>query len=280
MVMATALDNADNAHALVISQHAEFKHALEPTSLDSAYRVATLAAKIGIGGVRSPEEALIRIMHGRTLGITAMQALRFVYVVNGRPSVDSTLMRALCLSHPDCEEFAPLKTTPVMATFRAKRRGHEPVTLTWTLEDARRARLAEKESWRMYPAQMLRARVTADLARLVFPDAVAGLPLREDFEPPSVTSWQPEQRPESESCARVEDGVRDPVCDAEADETEAEAPVQPAQDSVSDERAPRRADRPRNLAEIWQEQMEAAYREAAAVEAAHERRAAEEAVQS
>jgi hypothetical protein len=95
MVMATALDNADNAHALVISQHAEFKHALEPTSLDSAYRVATLAAKIGIGGVRSPEEALIRIMHGRTLGITAMQALRFVYVVNGRPSVDSTLMRAL-----------------------------------------------------------------------------------------------------------------------------------------------------------------------------------------
>jgi hypothetical protein len=70
----------------------------------------------------------LRIMHGRTLGITAMQALRFVYVVNGRPSVDSTLMRALCLSYPDCEEFAPLKTTPVMATFRAKRRGHEPVS--------------------------------------------------------------------------------------------------------------------------------------------------------
>ena len=119
MVMATALDNADNVHALVISPHAEFKHALEPTSLDSAYRVATLAAKIGIGGVRSPEEALIRIMHGRTLGITAMQALRFVYVVNGRPSVDSTLMRALCQSHPDREEFAPRKTAPLITTFRA-----------------------------------------------------------------------------------------------------------------------------------------------------------------
>jgi hypothetical protein len=46
------------------------------------------------------------------------------------------------------------------------------VTLNWTLEDARRARLAEKESWRMYPAQMLRVRATADLVRLVFPDAV------------------------------------------------------------------------------------------------------------
>jgi hypothetical protein len=148
MVMATALDNTDNAHALVISQHAEFKHALEPTSLDSAYPVATLAAKIGIGGVRSPEEALIRIMHGRTLGITAMQALRFVYVVNRRPSVDSTLMRALCLSHPDCEEFAPLKTTSEGRRRAVDARRNQllgrPLTQALTAENGGRRWLARR----------------------------------------------------------------------------------------------------------------------------------------
>src|ERR1700722_2119520 len=176
MTMAT-IDNRETLQPFASLQPGSFKHALEPTSLEAAYRVATVAAKIGIGGVRSPEEALIRIMHGRTLGITSMQALRFVYVVNGRAAVDSTLLRALCLSHPDCEEFALVESTPQGATFRARRRGYAAVTLTWTLEDAKRARLLEKDSWRAYPAQMLRARVTADLARLVFPDAVAGLPV-------------------------------------------------------------------------------------------------------
>ena len=50
----------------------------------AAYRVASVAAKIGIGGVKSPEEALTRIMHGRSRGITAMQALPFVYLIGGR----------------------------------------------------------------------------------------------------------------------------------------------------------------------------------------------------
>src|SRR4029077_6020412 len=86
-------------------------------------------------------------------------------------------------------------TTPEIATFRAKRRGHEAVTLTWTLQDAKRARLLEKDIWRTYPAQMLRARVTADLARLVFPDAVAGLPIPEDPEHSTVAVEPQEQHP-------------------------------------------------------------------------------------
>src|SRR3984957_18619148 len=176
MTMAT-IDNRETLQPFATLQPDSFKHALEPTSLEAAYRVATVAAKIGIGGVRSPDEALIRIMHGRTLGITWRRALLFVYVINGRPAVDSTLLRGLCLSHPDCEEFALLESTPQAATFRARRRGHAAVTLTWTLEDAKRARLLEKDSWRAYPAQMLRARVTGGLAQRVFAGGAAGLPV-------------------------------------------------------------------------------------------------------
>ena len=46
-----------------------FKLALEPTSFDGALKVAGMVAKIGMCGVKSPEEALIRIAAGRELGI-------------------------------------------------------------------------------------------------------------------------------------------------------------------------------------------------------------------
>lgn len=172
---------ASNGAAMVVVQDTAFRQALEPGSLESAYKIASMAAKIGIGGVKTPEDALIRIMHGRTLGISAAVALQFVFVINGRAGIDATLMRALCLAHPACEEFACLETTDKIATFRAKRKGQPATTLSWTIEQARAAKLDTKDVWRAYTAEMLRARATSSLARLVFPEAIAGLPAVEEL---------------------------------------------------------------------------------------------------
>jgi hypothetical protein len=193
-------------------------------------------------------------MHGRSLGITAMQALRFVYLINGRAGVDATLMRALCLTHPDCEEFVLLESTPQVATFRARRRGHEAVTLSWTLEDARRARLSDRDTWRAYPAQMLRARVTAELARLVFPDAVAGLVMSEAAEE------TPSERASAEEVPDVPSGTS--AADASAPALAARTEDSVDSDNVDYPVPARRLGgarrEPKLVGDIWQE-MEEAY---------------------
>ncbi len=75
-----------------------FRMALEPTTLEQAFNIAGIIATCRICGCETTEDALVRIMTGRSLGLTTMQSLRGVYVVNGRPGLDATLMHAICIA--------------------------------------------------------------------------------------------------------------------------------------------------------------------------------------
>ena len=50
-----------------------------------------------------PENVAVAIAMGMELGVSPMQAIQGIAVINGRPSVWGDLMLALCRSHPDCD---------------------------------------------------------------------------------------------------------------------------------------------------------------------------------
>lgn len=167
----------DNNKALAVRTDDAFAKALEPTSFESAMKCAEIIHKTGIGGCKSPEEALVKIMAGRSQGMSAIDSLRLVYVVNGKPGFDATFIRAKCLRLPECEYFEPVpgEVTSEKATFRAKRRGREEQRVTFTLEQAKQAKLADKDNYKNWTSDMLVARATTQLARRVFPEATAGM---------------------------------------------------------------------------------------------------------
>ncbi len=154
------------------------RNAFEPRDWVEAAKVAEALSRSGMlpRSIQRPEAALAILIQGRELGLTVMQSLRSIYVVDGKPTLSAQLMHALCLRHPACEYFALVEASDQSATWETKRRGAPtPVRVVFSRADAERAGLAGKDNWKKYPRQMLSARACSELARAVYPDAVGNL---------------------------------------------------------------------------------------------------------
>jgi hypothetical protein len=121
------------------------------------------------------------IMYGLEIGLGPMAALRGIVMIEGRPTLYAETQRALILAAG--HDLWIEESTIARAMVSGRRRGAEKVTrLAWTMEDARRARLDQKNVWRAYPREMLLARASAALARAVFPDVIGGLGAAEELD--------------------------------------------------------------------------------------------------
>ena len=158
-----------------------------------------------------PQDALIVLMAGRELGFAPMQSLRMLSVIKGKVTLSADATVALVRRSGECVEWRCVETTRERATYTTRRKGDtEPTVLTWTIEQATRAGLVGGQGWRSYPEAMLRARCASALARIVYPDLVAGI-----YDPDELAAPLDAPRPQVET-------VR-PVVEAQVVEVKAEA---------------------------------------------------------
>lgn len=138
----------------------------------------------------SPERVTAAFLRGHELGLEPMYSLNAVYVVQGRVGLYAETLRALInrAGHEIWTEDASITSCTVAAVRRGTTR---TLKVTYTIEDAKRAGLENKENWRKAPADMLMARASARMARWHFPEIMLGLPAVEEledgfeFEPPA-----------------------------------------------------------------------------------------------
>lgn len=148
---------------------------LVPRTPDECMKIAEIAAKERLYGVRSPQEAFVRVMAGMEVGLSPLKALGAVHIIEGRPTLSAQMMLAICKSSPICEKFHCTESTDKSATYVTKRRGETEMSLTFTLEQASRAGLTGRGPWKAHTEDMLRARAASKLARMVYPDLLAGM---------------------------------------------------------------------------------------------------------
>jgi hypothetical protein len=121
------------------------------------------------------------ILYGDEVGLSPMQALAKIAVIDGKPSLAAEAQRALILAAGHNIWLEEQTTTKV--TIAGKRHDQDQIQrVTWTMDDARRAKLDGKPNWRTYPRQMLIARASAELARSMFADVIGGLAAIEELE--------------------------------------------------------------------------------------------------
>lgn len=121
-----------------------------------------------------PAAITAAILAGREVGIPPMRALQHLHMVDGRPTMSAEQKRAQALAAG--HDIVYVETTTSRCVVKGRRAGSDQwTTVTWSMDDAKAAKLDGKDNYRKHPRRMLQARATGELCDLLFPDATGGL---------------------------------------------------------------------------------------------------------
>jgi hypothetical protein len=135
-------------------------------------RMSMMMAKSGLFGVRTPEQAASLMLIAQAEGLHPAIACRDYHVIQGRPALKSDAMLARFQQAGGRVEWTEYTDRRVAGKFSHPQGGS--IEVDWTIERAKGANLTNKDTWRQYPRQMLRARVISEGIRAVFPGVVVG----------------------------------------------------------------------------------------------------------
>lgn len=139
--------------------------------------IATTASKSGLlpKAINTPQAALIVALKGVEMGFSPLQAFERINVVEGKAVIDGQGMLILILQRSPETQVTWVESNESLCTVRIKNPQQvEAVTLTFTIEKAKRAGLHSKMNWQKYPEEMLRWRALAACARIAVPHLISG----------------------------------------------------------------------------------------------------------
>jgi len=191
---------------------------LSLATMDEAFRFSQMVAKSDFAPKDfrgKPESCLLAIQHGAEIGLSPMQSLQSIAVINGKPSVYGDTALAVCRGSSVCEyvrERIDGDGESMTAICEAKRRGDpEPVVARFSVADAKKASLWGKSGpWTQYSRRMLQMRARGFALRDAFPDVLAGLITAEEARDYPTPAAPPMPEPAEETYSQV------PTADAAA----------------------------------------------------------------
>lgn len=205
--MSTALINVDRAESMTTG-----KRGILIQSMNDLARFAKMVHDSGLApkGFSSPQSVAVAVQMGLEVGLSPMQALQSIAVINGRPGLlgDAALalVRAsgLLLSIEERIEGEG-EGDQRRAVCASHRRGSpKPRTTTFSVADAKRAKLWGKAGpWTDYPDRMLTFRARGFNLRDEFGDVLKGIKTVEELldYPDSPRTVSPAENGESNAAA-------------------------------------------------------------------------------
>jgi hypothetical protein len=125
---------------------------------------------------QKPADLILVMMKGRELGLSPMQSIGGIHIIDGKPTLSADMMVGLVKRSKACRYFRLVESSATQAAYETLRDGEPaPTRMTFTFKEAQAAGLTGRGPWKAYPAAMLRARCSAALARAVYPDVVGGV---------------------------------------------------------------------------------------------------------
>jgi hypothetical protein len=175
-------------------------HSPEFQRFEIAKRIAhTLACSTLVPDayIGRPNDCFVAINMGAELGMEPFQAIQSIAVIEGKPCLYGDGLIGVVRASSKClwiEES--LSDDGRTATCKTQREGDpNPVSATYTMDDAIQAGINNKFNWKKHPKRMLQMRARAYCLRDAYPDLLKGLGVVEerqdhDDTPPPVTSYE------------------------------------------------------------------------------------------
>lgn len=151
-------------------------------TLEEGYAFAKCVEASGFAppSLKTQSAIFIAIQFGQEIGLTPMQSLQSLAIINGRPSIFGDAALALVRSKGDLLESYSQQWSgdgdALKATVRVKRRSEDEIVSEFSVQDAKTANLWSKDGpWKQYPKRMLMWRARGFALRDAFGDVLKGL---------------------------------------------------------------------------------------------------------
>lgn len=149
------------------------KFTMLPQNLTEAARMAEYIAMSNMFGCTTKEQAFSIMVLADAEGLHPGAAFRDYHVIKGKPTLKADAMLARFQQSGGKVEWLELTDQKVTGKFSHPQGGE--VTISWSIEDAKKADLTGKDNWKKFPRAMLRSRVASEGIRTVFPVVNSGL---------------------------------------------------------------------------------------------------------
>lgn len=131
-----------------------------------------------------PADIFLACKMGQELGLSEVQSLNSIHVIQGRPSLSAQTMIALIRKrYPDAYIKITGDDKSAACTMAVDREFiDDAYEAKWDMERAKRMGLIGKDNWIKQPGIMMKWRCVSEAARFVFPDAIMNLYTPEEAE--------------------------------------------------------------------------------------------------
>jgi len=165
-----------------------------PVSVEEQFRLAKAFCSSGMmpKQLNTPEKVLVALQLCHELGLPPMASIGKICIINQTASLWGELPLALARRSPKwdrireewLDEAGTVIEDPKGEVYGARcsvwEKGYnEPTVRSFTLDDARRARLTDKDCWKYYPKRMMQMRARSWALKDAFPEVLMGVNILE-----------------------------------------------------------------------------------------------------
>lgn len=142
--------------------------------------MAEAMARSGLFGMKTSDQALALMLVAQAEGQHPATIAQDYDIIQGRAARKTHSVLARFQAAGGKVEWQELTETAAVAVFSHPQGGS--LRMAWSIEQARKAGLTNKDNWKNYPRAMLRARCIAEGVRAVYPGAIGGLLVSEEAQ--------------------------------------------------------------------------------------------------
>jgi len=158
----------------------EFESLREPMAMGQVF-----AASGMFPDIKSQAQAAVKILAGRELGLSPFESMKNLYMVSGKLAIQSNALASLVKTNVKYDYKVEVLTNDECKIMFLENVGESQKELgisEFSLKDAARAGIVNKENWKNYPRNCLFARALANGVRFYCPDAACGWHVAEEYQ--------------------------------------------------------------------------------------------------